>query len=156
MNYGTVLYVEDEDNDVYLLQRAWKKAGIVNPLKVVTDGAQAIQYLGGEGKFLDRAQFPLPSLVLLDLKLPKESGFNVLKWIRNNPALHTLLVVVLTSSNNRDDIHRAHTLGANAFLTKPPTADGIAEMAASLKDFWFKKAEIPPECLQFPTMPVSS
>ena len=156
MNGGTVLYVEDEENDVFIMQRAWKEAGIVNPLKVVTDGAQAIQYLAGEGKFLDREQFPMPSLVLLDLKLPKESGFNVLKWIRNNPAIHTLLVVVLTSSNHPEDIHRAHALGANAYLIKPTTPDGITELAASLKDFWFQKAETPAECLQFPTKPVRS
>ena len=149
MNPGTVLYVEDEEDDVFILRHAWKKAAIANPMHVVTDGAQAIQYLAGEAKFSDRAEYPMPFLVLLDLKLPKESGFNVLKWIRTNPAIHTLQVVVLTSSNHPEDIHRAHALGANAYLIKPPTPNGLVEMAASLRDFWIKRAETPPECLSF-------
>lgn len=148
MNCGTVLYVEDEENDVLIMQHAWKKAAIANPLKIVTDGAQAIEYLSGAGKFADREQYPMPFLVLLDLKLPKESGFDVLKWIRSHPAIHTLQVVVLTSSNHPEDIHRAHSLGANAYLLKPPTPDGLAAIATSLRDFWINRAETPPECLQ--------
>lgn len=149
MNHGTVLYMEDEENDVFIMQHAWKNAAILNPIKVVTDGEQGIQYLSAQGKFADRGQYPMPFLVLLDLKLPKESGFNVLKWIRTNPAIHTLLVVVITSSNHPEDVHRAHALGANAYLIKPPTPEALVEMAASLRDFWIKNAETPPECLQF-------
>ncbi len=133
MNLGTILYVEDDENDVFIMQYALKKALIVHVLKVLTDGAQAIRYLGGEGQFSNREQYPMPFLVLLDLKLPKESGFNVLKWIRARPSIHTLQVVVLSSSNHPDDIHRAHALGANAYLTKPPTPVGLIEMAGSLK-----------------------
>ena len=133
MNTGTILYVEDDENDVFIMQHALKKALIAHILKIVTDGAQAIQYLGGEGQFSDREQYPMPFLVLLDLKLPKESGFNVLKWIRARPSIHSLQVVVLSSSNHPDDIHRALALGANAYLTKPPTPAGLMEMAGSLK-----------------------
>jgi len=156
MNSGTVLYVEDEENDVFIMQHVWKKAAIANALEVVTDGAQAIQYLSGKGKFADRVQHPMPFLVLLDLKLPKESGFNVLKWIRTQPAIHTLQVVVLTSSDHPEDIHRACSLGANAYLTKPPTRVRLQEMAESLRDFWIKNAQAPPECLQFNSTPLSN
>ncbi len=149
MNNGPVLYVEDEENDVLIMEHAWKKAAIANPLKTVTDGAQAIHYLAGEGKFADRAHYPMPILVLLDLKLPKESGFNVLKWIRANPAFGTLWVVVLTSSNYAEDIHRAHRLGANAYLVKPSAPNRLVEMVASLRDFWLRSAATPPDGLQF-------
>ena len=149
MNCGTVLYVEDEENDVIFLRHAWKKAGIINPLQVVGDGEQAMQYLSGQGQYIERAIYAMPFLVLLDLKLPKESGFNVLKWIRQHPSIHTLQVVVLTSSNQPQDVHQAHTLGANAYLIKPPSPEGLVGMAASLQDFWMKRAQPPPECLWF-------
>ena len=149
MNCGSILYVEDEENDVMFMRHAWKKAGLLNPLYVVTDGEQAMHYLAGEGKYANRGEHPMPFLVLLDLKLPKASGLEVLKWIREQPAIHTLQVVVLTSSNQLMDIHAAHALRANAYLIKPADAEGLAQMAASLKDFWMSKAQTPPECLQF-------
>lgn len=149
MSYRTILYVEDEENDVFLMRLAWKKAGLINPLQVVTDGEQALAYLAGDGKFANRNEHPVPCMVLLDLKLPKVSGFEVLKWIRRQPRIHTLLVVVLSSSNQTLDIHTAYTHGANAFVVKPPNADGLVEMAASLKNFWLTRAQMPPDCLQF-------
>jgi len=149
MTRETVLYVEDEENDVIFMRNAWKKVGLLNPLHVVNDGEQAIQYLGGEGKYSNREKHPMPCLVLLDLKLPKVSGLEVLKWIREQPAIHTLQVVVLTSSNQPMDIHTAHALRANAYLVKPPNAEGLTQLAASLKDFWMLRAQFPPDCLQF-------
>ena len=146
---GTILYVEDEENDVIFMQHAWKKVSLLNPLHVVKDGEQAMHYLGGEGKYANRDKYPMPCLVLLDLKLPKVSGFEVLKWIREQPAIHTLQVVVLTSSNQPRDIHTAHALRANAYLVKPPNAEGLTQLAASLKDFWMSRAQFPPDCLQF-------
>src|SRR5260370_42178578 len=120
-----------------------------SPLQVVTDGEQALAYLSGEGKYANRNEHPMPCLVLLDLKLPKLSGFEVLKWIRRQPAIHTLQVVVLSSSNRPLDIHTAHAHGANAFLVKASIDEGLVEMAASVKDFWLTRAQTPPECLQF-------
>lgn len=149
MNCGTILYVEDEENDVMFMRHAWKKAGLLNPLQVVTDGEQAMHHLAGEGKYANREEYPMPFLVLLDLKLPKVSGLELIKWIREQPAIHTLQVVILTSSNQPVDIHAAHALRANAYLIKPPDAEGLAQMAASLKDFWMSRAQTPPECLQF-------
>ena len=81
----TILQVEDDPNDVFFLQHAMKKAGVANPVQVATDGQQAIDYLRGVGKFADRKKFPLPCLILLDLKLPHVMGLDVLKWIRQQP-----------------------------------------------------------------------
>jgi len=106
---GTVLFVEDDPNDVALTQRAFEQAGFVNPLHVVTDGEQAIGYLAGEGRYADRARYPLPILILLDLKLPRVSGFEVLTWLREAPGVRRLPVVVLTSSGQSPDISRPTT-----------------------------------------------
>ena len=149
MNCGTILYVEDEENDVIFMRHAWKKAGLLNPLHVVTDGEQAMHYLVGEGIYANRDEHPMPFLVLLDLKLPKVSGLELIKWIREQPAIHTLQVVILTSSNQPMDIHAAHALRANAYLIKPPDAEGLTQMVASLQAFWMSQAQTPPECLQF-------
>src|ERR1700679_3895436 len=92
-----ILLVEDDPNDVFLMQRALKRAEITNPLQVATDGQQAIDYLSGTGKFSDRTQYPLPDLIFLDLKLPYKSGFDVLEWIRSQPALASTSVIILTS-----------------------------------------------------------
>src|SRR2546426_4873268 len=113
-----ILHVENEENDVFLLQHAMTKAGVDNPVQVASDGQQAINYFKGEGKFSNRAQSPLPYLVLLDLKLPFVPGLEVLKWIRGQAQLPTA-VVILTSSENEADIAAAYRLGANAYLVKP-------------------------------------
>src|SRR5690349_18131600 len=114
----TILQVEDDPNDVFFLQRAMKKHGLLNPIQVASDGQEAINYLKGIGKFADRARFPQPSLVLLDLKLPHVMGLDVLKWIRQESGL-PLVVVPLTASANDEDIAAAYRLGANGFLVKP-------------------------------------
>lgn len=149
MNRRTVLYVEDEETDVVLMRHAWNKAGLLNPLHVVHDGEQAIQYLRGEGEFGDRANHPFPSLVLLDLKLPKVSGLEVLEWIRAQPDIHTLQVVMLSSSNQPPDIHKAHALRANAYVIKPSNPTALAELMICVRDFWLTRAQVPPESPQF-------
>ena len=147
MNTRTILYVEDEENDVFLMQHAWKSAGVLNPLKVVTDGEQAVQYLSGEGKYANRSEHPLPCLVLLDLKLPKMGGLDVLKWIRTQPAIHLLPVIILSSSNRPEDLRTAYARGANSYLVKSPTTDGLVKMVASVKDFWLNHNQLPPASL---------
>jgi CheY-like chemotaxis protein len=109
-----ILIVEDDPNDVLLLQRAFQKAGLKNNLRLVRDGSQAIAYLSGHGIYSDRAKYPLPFLVLLDLKMPGTDGFEVLQWARAEPDLKRLLIVVLTSSNLQTDVDRAYELGANS------------------------------------------
>jgi CheY-like chemotaxis protein len=114
-----VLYAEDEEDDVFFLQRAFCEAGIANPLVVVSDGDAAMEYLSGTGRYENRAEYPFPCLVLLDLNLPARSGLDVLKWIRGQPAMCGLPVLVLTSSTQEADIQQAYLYGANAYLVKP-------------------------------------
>jgi CheY-like chemotaxis protein len=115
---------------------AFKKAGIANPLQVARDGEEAVVYLSGEGEFADRERFPLPVVVLLDLKMPRRSGFSVLKWMREREELKYLPVVVLTASDQAADIRMAYELGANSYLLKPVNFDALYEMVKTLKLYW--------------------
>lgn len=123
-----LLLVEDNPDDVFLMQRALKKACITLPLQIVTDGRQAIDYLAGASPYSDRTQFPLPSLVFLDLKLPYVNGFEVLEWIRADMKLRNLEIFILTSSPEERDRQKAEELGAKAYLVKPPTGASILEI----------------------------
>jgi CheY-like chemotaxis protein len=123
-----LLLVEDNPDDVFLMQRALKKTGLNLPLQIVTDGRQAIDYLNGAAPYGDREQFPLPSMVFLDLKLPYMNGFEVLEWIRRESTLQDLDVFILTSSPEERDKERAGKLGARAYLVKPPTCASIMEV----------------------------
>src|ERR1051325_9698343 len=117
----TILQVEDDPNDVFLMRHAMKKVGVLNPVQVASDGQQAIDYLQGAGKFADREKYPFPCLVLLDLKLPYVMGLEVLKWIRQQTG-PGLPVILMTASGEDADIITAYRLGANAFVTKPSEA----------------------------------
>jgi CheY-like chemotaxis protein len=139
-----ILQVEDDPNDVFFLQHAMKKAGVENRIQVANDGQEAIDYLKGAGKFADRKQFPLPCLVLLDLKLPHIMGLDVLKWIRQQQGM-PLVVVLLTASGEEADITTAYRLGANGFLVKPSQANKLDEMAKAIKDFWLTHSTLPLE-----------
>ena len=139
----TILAIEDNDDDVALISRAFRKAAIVNPLRFVSDGEQAIDYLKGEGQFSDRQRSPLPSLILLDLKLPRKSGLEVLAWIREQPVLRRIPVVVLTSSKQSSDLERAYDLGVNSYLVKPVAFDDLLEMIKALKLYWIHFNETP-------------
>ena len=138
----TILQVEDDPNDVFFLKHALKRAGVANPIRVVNDGREAIDYLKGAGKFADRDQFPLPGLVLLDLKLPHVMGLDVLKWIRQESGL-SLVVVLLTASAEEVDIASAYRLGANGFLVKPSEARKLVDMAKAINDFWLTHNTLP-------------
>ena len=131
----TLLWVEDEADDVFLGERALVKAGFAKPM-IVRDGEQAVDYLSGNGDYSDRARFPLPSLVLLDLKLPRISGFEVLKWIRQHEAVRRIPVIILSSSREQQDITLAYDFGANAFLVKPVDTQMFSALFRSLQSFW--------------------
>jgi CheY-like chemotaxis protein len=131
-----ILLADDDENDVLLMRRAFNKAHITNPIHAVGDGEEAVAYLNGEGGFADRNQFPVPCLMLLDLKMPKKNGFEVLRWIRSHPALKRLPVVVLTSSKEVRDINLAYDLGANSYLVKPPDFQDLIRMMKSLEGYW--------------------
>ncbi len=146
MTKQVILIVEDDPNDVLLIQRAFKKANILVPLQTVSHGDAAVAYLGGEGAYADREQYPEPILVLLDLKLPRRSGLEVLEWIRAQSRLRRLPVVVLTSSKETDDINTAYDLGANSYLVKPVGFDSLLELVKSLEMYWLtlnQQPEIP-------------
>jgi CheY-like chemotaxis protein len=135
---GAILLVEDNEDDVFLMKRALKSAGITNPLYVVEDGQQAMDYLSGVGKYENRDANPAPSLVFLDLKLPIKGGFEVLTWIRAQEEVKNLVVVVLTSSNEPSDVKHAYDLGANSYVVKPPTATQLLELAKAFKWYWLE------------------
>lgn len=131
-----MLLVEDDPNDILLIQRAFNKACLVNPLKVVRDGEEALNYLSGTGEFADRSRYPLPSLILLDLKLPRKSGLEILQWLRQQPSLKHIPVIVLTSSKESSDVSRAYDLGANSYLVKPVGFEGLLELVKSIGMYW--------------------
>jgi len=133
-----LLLVEDNEDDVFLMKRALKGARVVNPLLVVEDGQEAVDYLSGAGKFADRDQYPLPAVVFLDLKLPLISGHDVLAWIRRQRELESLVVIVLTSSNEPSDLNRCYALGANSYVVKPPTPEQLEELAKAFKWYWLE------------------
>lgn len=138
-----VLLVEDDANDVLLLRRAFVRAQIPNPLQVVTSAEQAVEYLSGEGEYGNRLKYPLPTLVLLDLKLSGKHGFEVLRWVRMHPRLKVLRVIVLTSSGQPGDVRLAHDLGANSYLIKPVDFEQLVKMSVALGSYWLKLNEAP-------------
>ncbi|MDB6020752.1 MAG: response regulator receiver protein [Pedosphaera sp.] len=140
---STILLVEDNEDDVFFMERARTQAGIENPMAVARNGQEALDYLQGAGKYTDRNQFPLPFLVLLDLKLPFVPGLQVLKWIREQPEFQTMLVIILTASKEDRDIDSAYRLGANSYLVKPPTPVMLTDIVKSLGDYWMLRNQPP-------------
>jgi len=136
LNNQYILLAEDDPNDVLLIQRAFQKAGLQTVLKVVRDGEQAIDYLSGRGEYANRAKYPLPFLLLLDLKMPGTDGFEVLNWVRGEPDFKRLLTIVLTSSNLQADVDHAYELGANSYLVKPVEFDQMVNMIHRFEAYW--------------------
>jgi CheY-like chemotaxis protein len=143
-----LLIAEDDANDVFFLKHAFEQAEIKNPLHVVHDGQETIDYLSGVGEFSDRTKHPLPSLLILDLKMPRRTGMEVLMWLRDQPELQKLPVVVFTSSAHRQDVERAYGLGANAFVVKPSGNSKRIELAKVIKGFWLDFNEPPLVCTE--------
>ena len=140
----TILQVEDDLNDVYLVSRSLRKAEIACHLHVATDGMQAINYLQGVGGYADRNKHPMPDLILLDLKLPRMMGLEVLEWIRKQLG-NRIVVIVLTSSALESDIAKAYALGTNAFLIKPTDISVLQSMLKTACGFWLTHNTPPPE-----------
>ena len=133
----SVLLVEDDENDVVLVQHTFKKAQIHNPLQVVTDGAEAVEYLKGDGKYEDRERWPLPELIVMDIKMPRLTGFEVLEWVKGNGGpLRRIPIVIVSGSDNPDDINRAYELGANAYMVKPMDSRGVEHLFQSITHYW--------------------
>lgn len=142
-NIPTILYVDDDDNDVVLLKHAIRSAQLNFSVQVANDPEQASAYLDGEGPYSDRKCFPLPSLVLLDLKMPRMHGFEVLTWIRRHPLHKRMVVIVLTASNQASEINRAYELGANSYLVKPVELTALVEMVRGIGQYWMVLNERP-------------
>lgn len=133
----TVLLVEDDLNDIFLVKRAFRTARIPNPLQVVTDGEEALSYLQGEGKYADREAHPLPKLIVMDIKMPRRSGFEVLEWVKGNDRpLRRIPVVIVSSSDAPSDINRAYELGANAYMVKPMNYREVEHLFESITHYW--------------------
>jgi len=139
MSTGTILLAEDDPNDVILFQRAMERASLsADSLTVVRDGEKAISYLSGQGVYADRDLYPLPALLLLDLKMPRKSGLEVLSWLRKQPQLRYLIVVFFTSSNSSEDVRLAYDAGANSYLVKPVDFTEMVEMIRKVTFYWLE------------------
>jgi CheY-like chemotaxis protein len=141
----TILYAEDEEDDVFFLKRAFKLVGSPHTLMAVPDGAQALEYLAGEGIFTDRTQHPFPHLILLDINLPKKSGLDVLEWVRSQPRYKSLPTLILSSSSRHEDMEKARRLGADDYLLKPFDPLSLVEVVKSLQERWLSQSAIPPD-----------
>lgn len=140
---AVILLAEDDENYVFLVRKAFSEARVPNPFYVVSTGKDLMAYLKGEGQFTNRDEFPLPDLLLLDLKLPGYSGFEIIEWIRSQPGLAGLRILVLTSSEQLKDINEAYRLGANSFLVKPYDFVDLVGFSKLIQDFWLKRSKIP-------------
>ena len=151
---GLVLIAEDREDDIVLIKRSLQKAGVANPVHVVRNGDEAISYLKGEAEFADRNEYPLPALLLLDLKMPRTDGFEVLRWIRQQPGLKGLRVIVLTSSEDIRDVNKAYELGANSFLVKPMEFENFVGMSKFLGEYWLR-TDLAPAVSRLPDQRIS-
>jgi CheY-like chemotaxis protein len=131
-----VLVAEDREDDVLMLKRAFKQLGFGIPVQYVSNGDETIAYLAGSGRFANRDEYPLPDLLLLDLKMPRRSGFEVLQWIQKQPTLSKLRVVVLTTSSDIYEVNRAYQLGAASFLTKPLHFNEFRDTIQAVYNYW--------------------
>ncbi len=143
---ASILLVEDDSNDVLLIRRAFKKVRPELRIDIVSDGEEAISYLDRQPPYDDRTRYPAPSLMLLDLKLPRRNGLEVLEWVRRHATLKYMLVVVLTSSQENPDINRAYELGVNSYLVKPVGFEDLVDLMGQVDRYWFtlnKEPRIP-------------
>lgn len=141
----TILLVDDSVDDIFLVRTAFTNAKVTNPIQEAHNGDEAIAYLQGEPPFDDRAKYPLPALMLLDLNMPMRDGFQVLEWLRAQPGLKRVMVIVLTASLREEDVGRAFDLGVNSFVVKPSSIEGLTAIGRCLRD-WIG-------CIQFPRLP---
>jgi CheY-like chemotaxis protein len=142
-NLKNILLADDSADDVFLIRSAFKKGGFADPIYVVSDGEQVLQYLRGQGPYANRQQHPVPHLLLLDLNMPRLNGFEVLSWIRGRQEWMCLPVIVLTTSFYGPEIKRAYDLGANSFITKPPEFSHLVASLKEVGEHWLRRAILP-------------
>jgi len=139
----TILLADDDPDDRMMAREAMEECRIDNDLRFVEDGEELMDYLHCHGKYADPADSPRPGLILLDLNMPKKDGREALKEIRENPSLRVIPIVVLTTSGLEEDIYRSYDLGANTFIKKPVTFEGLLETVNSLDKFFLEIVELP-------------
>ena len=139
-----VLVAEDNPDDALLLRRALEKAGIHARLKLVSDGEEMLLYLQAKGAYADRASNPMPSLIILDLKMPRRSGLEVLAWLSENSELSVVPTIVLSASNLDKDVRTAYDLGANTYFVKPSTFEELVETMRMVETYWNKATKVRP------------
>lgn len=144
MNRKVILVAEDSPWDIYLLQRAFSKTNCSGRMEVARDGQEAMDYFNGEGDFTDRARYKRPCLVLLDLKMPRLDGFQVLEFVRSRSDFNCMPIVVLTSSDEPSDMQRAYDLGANSYVCKPSDPESLDTFVEVVTKFWTDFNRIPP------------
>ncbi len=141
---ANILLVEDNKMDIALTLDAFREARLANKIHVARNGEEALQYLFGEGKFADRSIYPLPNIVLLDLKMPGIGGLEVLKRVKNTSGIKRIPVIILTSSKEEGDRAMSYDLGANSYLVKPISFDGFLEVVKKVTDYWIALNIEPP------------
>jgi CheY-like chemotaxis protein len=137
-----ILLAEDHPDDVFIMRFALKRAGLPNPLFVARDGEEVVEYLGGEGAYADRGSYPFPSLVLLDLKMPRMDGFDVLRWCKSHPEINGLPIVVLSGSDLDEDKQRANELGAADYRVKPVGTENLILLLQELHSRWLPACSV--------------
>jgi len=137
-NKVPILVVDDSEDDVFFLSRAFEKAGLKSPIIHLSDGEEAVDYLSGENGFTDRSRYPLPKLMVLDVKMPRRDGFDVLQWLLTRKDLNNLPVVMLTSSPHPEDVEKAKALGAKDYLCKPVESEGFGQLVQTIASRWLK------------------
>lgn len=143
-----ILMVEDNADDAHLITRAFERAGVVNPVRRLRDGEEAMAYLAGIGRYSDRIQHPIPAVILLDLNMPKFNGYQLMVWLRTQPEIKRIPVVVLTESNDTPSINRAYDAGANSYLVKATAPHDIGRIVELVQSYWLGLNERPRLVLQ--------
>jgi CheY-like chemotaxis protein len=143
MQRHTVLLVEDDENDAFLFKRALKKCNILDPVQWVKDGTEAISYLTGRAAYADRTLYPFPELIVLDLKMPRMPGLELLAWLRDHHDAQVVPTIVMSSSKHDSDVRRAYDLGANTYFVKPGSFDLLAKVVQTLHEYWLLSTKPP-------------
>jgi CheY-like chemotaxis protein len=140
--HATILVVEDDLDDQFLIETAFRKIGVIDPIHLLADGAEAIAYMCGEGKYADRDKFAYPTFITTDLKMPRADGFAVLEFLKKNPEWKVIPAVVLSASRDLDDVKKSYMLGASSYHVKPNTVEDLCRQLKILHDYWLT-CEVP-------------
>ena len=153
-SHPTILVIDDSEDDQFLIKYTFKKIGVTDPIHLLSDGAEAIAYMMGEGKYADRAKFAYPTFIMTDLKMPMD-GFAVLEFLKGNPEWAVIPTVVLSASRDPDDIKKSYMLGASSYHVKPNTTEELRRQLRILHEYWMT-CEVPEVDLTGKQMPTDS